>query len=111
MRLAKSEGNRRIGKMKRLRRASALSIGLAATISLLPAPAAATVYQIGKDGNVGVCDRDASGLVSCASAAQAVAAPAEAAPEVPAMAITTIAQPNVPSDFRAPLIDAATGPT
>ena len=81
-------------------------IVLIALLGLHTAPAAATVYQIANDGNVQTCGPDASGTVRCAEAEQAPLL-ADAAPDVPPMAITTIAEPDIPADFRKPLLNAS----
>ena len=81
-------------------------IVLIAMLSLQAAPAAATVYEIANDGSVQTCGPDSSGNVRCAEAEHAPSPP-DAAPDVPPMAITTIVEPNIPADFRRPLLNAS----
>ncbi|MEP6982268.1 MAG: lytic transglycosylase domain-containing protein [Sphingomicrobium sp.] len=94
-----------VGKATRSRVVAKLTIA-ASALSLAAAPASATVYEMGTDGIVRDCSvgpRDTRGCL----ASEDGALPAEQAPDVPALAITMIAEPLVPPDYRAPLIDAS----
>lgn len=77
---------------------------LAASI-FMAAPASATVYQVQDDGSVRV-GRSGTFEPTEAGPSASMASP-EAAPDVPAAAITTIAPPEVPPQFRQPLLSAS----
>lgn len=76
-----------------------LSVGIAST------PAAATVYRVGDDGILR-SERFGKPTEFLPSASDGTAAP-ELAPDVSALAITTVTEPNVPLAFRQYVLSAA----
>lgn len=83
------------------------AMAVAATLGVAPSPAAAAVFEVGNDGSVRRCVPTDAGETSCASGMQSDAPEVEAAPEVPAAAVTLVAEPNVPPNYRAQLIDVS----
>lgn len=66
----------------------------------------ATVYEIGDDGAVRIDGHRVPDAIAGAGDYTG-AEQAELAPDVPEMAVTTIAEPAVPENFRAALLDAS----
>lgn len=79
----------------------------AAILVVTSAPASATVYQVADDGAVLVAKNGSFDRQDIAGAQAVDAAVPEAAPDVPANAITTLAAPSVPEYFRQSLLDAS----
>lgn len=78
--------------------------GALPALSLISVPASATVYEIGDDGVATVCNGGGRSAQGCVPHGTSVA---EEVPDVPAAAVTIVAEPAVPVAYRAPLLDVS----
>lgn len=79
----------------------------AMAIGAFAAPASATVYEIGPDGAVNIQRSGPAATYASDSTELAATPTGDLAPDVPPAAITTLADPVVPPDYRQPLLAAS----